>query len=195
MSDVANSQPFVLASVLRERGVQGCDEYVRLCEEGTIYDTAAKDVSDSRQEAKDGIIHHAFYGRNSYGGKPYRTKWHQWLERRFPAVWQFVQQVKRTDYARLSRMLQRQESKIVLYTACESLVLAEDVFLAPIHDALLYLPEHRAIVEGRIQAGFRQVRRGRDRQAHFVREKRGSIPSSFTNNRQARQRLRLHYDR
>jgi hypothetical protein len=154
MSDVANSQPLVLASVLRERGVQDCDEYVRLCEEGTIYDTAAKDVGTSRQEAKDGIIHHAFYGRNSYGGKPYRTRWHRWLERRFPAVWQFVQQVKRTDYARLSRTLQRQESKIVLYTACDSLVLEEDVFLAPIHDALLYLPEHRATVEGRLRQAF-----------------------------------------
>jgi hypothetical protein len=51
-------------------------------------------------------------------------------------------------------MLQRQESKIVLYTACESLVLEEDVFLAPIHDALLYLPEHRATVEGRIRQAF-----------------------------------------
>ena len=30
MSDVANSQPLVLAYVLRERGVQDCDEYVLL---------------------------------------------------------------------------------------------------------------------------------------------------------------------
>ena len=44
------------------------------------------------------------------------------------------------------------------------------------------------------QAGFRQVRRGRDRQARVVRETRGKIPSSATNNGQARQRLRLHYD-
>ena len=154
MSDVANSQPLVLASILRERGVQDCDEYVRLCEEGTIYDTAAKDVATRRQEAKDGIIHHAFYGKNSYGGKPYRTKWHRWLRDRFPAVAGFVRDVKRTDYARLSRMLQRQESKIVLYTACKSLVLEEDVFLAPIHDALLYLPEHRATVEGRLRQAF-----------------------------------------
>ena len=43
MSDVANSQPLVLASILRERGVQGCDEYVRLCEDGLIYDTAARE--------------------------------------------------------------------------------------------------------------------------------------------------------
>jgi len=154
MSDVANSQPLVLASVLRERGVQGCDEYVRLCEDGTIYDVAAKDVGTSRQEAKDGIIHHAFYGRNGYGGKPYRTKWHRWLRDRFPTVAGFVRDVKRTDHARLSRMLQRQESKIVLYTACESLVLEEDVFLAPIHDALLYLPEHRAIVERHLRNAF-----------------------------------------
>ena len=173
MSDVANSQPLVLASILRERGVQGCDEYVQLCEEGTIYDTAAKDVGTSRQEAKDGIIHHAFYGRNSYGGKPYRTKWHRWLRDRFPAVADFVKDVKRTDYARLSRMLQRQESKIVLYTACESLVLEEDVLPCayprrPVVPARAQGDRRRAH-----QAGFRQIRRRRERQARVVREKRG----------------------
>ena len=191
MSDVANSQPLVLASVLRERGVPGLRR-VRPAVRGR----------DDLRHGSEGR------GHEQAGGEENVVTIHRLLRQeslpyqvapvaggRFPSVWHFIRQVKRTDYARLSRMLQRQESKIVLYTACESLVLAEDVFLVPIHDALLYLPEHRAIVEGRIQAGFRQVRRGRDRQAHFVREKRGSIPSSFTNNRQARQRLRLHYDR
>jgi hypothetical protein len=149
MSDIANSQPLVLASILRERGVQGCDEYVRICEDGVFYDEAAKDIGATRDEAKKHLVHHVFFGRNCY-----RSKYHDWIKNRFPSVWEFIRQVKRTDYTRLSRWLQRQESKIVLYTACESLMMDEDLFLAPIHDALLYEPKDRDTVERHLRQAF-----------------------------------------
>ena len=152
MSDVANSQPLVLASVLREKGVGGCDEYVRLCEEGRFYDQAAEELGVGRDDAKRNLVSYVFFGKNKY-----RSKYHTWLQERFPPVYEFIRTAKRTDYARLARMLQRQESKIVISGACDDMMLLEpDLFVATIHDALLYLPEDRETVEGRLREAFRR---------------------------------------
>ena len=154
MSDVANSQPLVLASVLRERGVQDCDEYVRLCEEGTIYDRQRRTWARAGRRRRTGSSTTPSTAGTATEASPTVPSGTGGSRTASLPSADFVKDVKRTDYARLSRMLQRQESKIVLYTACESLVLEEDVFLAPIHDALLYLPEHRATVEGRLRQAF-----------------------------------------
>jgi hypothetical protein len=150
MSDVANSQPLVLASVLREKGIRGCDEYVRLCEEGRFYDQAAEELGVARDDAKRNLVSYVFFGKNKY-----RSRYHAWLQERFPPVYEFVRTVKRTDYARLARVLQRQESKIVISGACDDMMLLEPgMFVATIHDALLYLPEDRETVEGRLREAF-----------------------------------------
>ena len=75
------------------------------------------------------------------------------FKREFPEVWQFIEGVKKKDYKKLARLLQRTEAQFMIYTVCERIRReSPDTFVATIHDSILHLPRDseyiRAVLEG-----------------------------------------------
>jgi hypothetical protein len=133
--DVANSQPLMLAVTLRKRGIP-CDGYAALVESGTLYDTIAAECRMTRRQAKEALITKVFYGSNRV-----KTRVKTWFRSRFPEIHAFIEQTKARDPKRLPRTLQRTESSVVIYGACEAMRTNNPgLFVATRHDSLLCKP-------------------------------------------------------
>ena len=145
--DIKNSQPLFLAKLLKERGVAGCEKYIEICQQD-LYGYLAGKAGVSRAEAKAAIIESVFFAR--LGAKhPIKTLFKQ----EFPEVWKFIEGVKKKDYKKLARLLQRAEAQFVIYSVCERIRREfPDIFVATIHDSILHLPRDseyiRAVLEG-----------------------------------------------
>lgn len=130
-TDIKNSQPLFLAMAAREAGVDD-QRYLRLCEEGLIYEHIAGRLGVLRESAKDEIIKF-FYAKNGY-----RSTAKSVFELEFPQIGAFIRQVKTKDYKRLSRQMQVAERKLVIDTVCERLKrLKPEMFMTTIHDAVV----------------------------------------------------------
>lgn len=130
-TDIKNSQPLFLAMAAREAGVDD-QKYLRLCEEGQIYEHIAGRLGVLRESAKEEIIKF-FYAKNGY-----RSTAKSIFDLEFPQIAGFIRQVKTKDHKRLSRQMQVAERKFVIDTVCERLKrLRPDMFLTTIHDAVV----------------------------------------------------------
>jgi hypothetical protein len=75
--------------------------------------------------------------------------------REFPEVGRFIESVKRKDYKKLARLLQRTEAQFVIYTVCERIRReAPDMFVATIHDSLLHLPKDSDYIRAVLETEF-----------------------------------------
>ncbi len=145
--DIKNSQPLFLAKLLKERGIAGCDKYIEICQQD-LYGYLAAMAGVVRAEAKAAIIETVFFARL---GARHAIK--TLFKQEFPTVWQFIEGVKKRDYKKLARLLQRAEATFMIYTVCERIRReAPDTFVATIHDSILHLPRDsefiRAVLEG-----------------------------------------------
>jgi hypothetical protein len=130
-TDINNSQPLFLAMAAREAGVDD-QRYLRLCEEGLIYEHMAGTLGVLRESAKHEIVKF-FYAKNGY-----RSTAKSVFELEFPKIGAFIRQVKTKDHKRLSRQMQVAERKLVIDTVCERLKrLRPDMFMTTIHDAVV----------------------------------------------------------
>lgn len=130
-TDIKNSQPLFLGMVAKSNGVED-QKYMQLCETGQIYEHFAQRLGMLRESAKAELIK-VMYAKNGYRST---LKW--LLEHDFPAMADFIHEVKKKDHCRLSRQLQEEERRFVVDTVCVRLFQTnKDLFLTTIHDALL----------------------------------------------------------
>jgi hypothetical protein len=152
-ADIRNCQPLMLVPVLEEHGT-ACPEYRNLCEDGTLYEFLAGRAGISREEAKQDLIASAFFGRNG-SNSPTKTAFRQ----AFPKVAQAIRNIKRLDYAELSKRLQRAESDIIIRTVCQRLYKERpDMFFTPIHDSVVAKPGDIETVACIIRESFARKR-------------------------------------
>ncbi len=141
--DIKNSQPLFLAKLLKERGIVGCERYIEICQQDLYAYIAAK-AGVTRAEAKAVIIETVFFARL---GAKHAIK--TLFKREFPEVWRFIEEVKKKDYKKLARLLQRSEAQFVIYSVSERIRKENpEMFVATIHDSILHLPTDSVYVRG-----------------------------------------------
>ena len=149
--DIKNSQPLFLGKLLKERGVVGCEKYIEICQQDLYAYIAAK-AGVTRAEAKVAIIETVFFARL---GARHAIK--TLFKQEFPEVWRFIEGVKKKDFRKLARLLQRTEAQFVIYTVCERIRKENPgMFVATIHDSILHLPTDSAYVRAVLDAEFAQ---------------------------------------
>ena len=115
-----------------------------------LYAYLAGKAGVTRTEAKQAVIETVFFAR--IGARhPIKAL----FMREFPSVGEFIQGVKKKDYKKLARLLQRSEAQFVVYTVCERIRQeAPETFVATIHDSLLHLPQDSAYIRAVLEAEF-----------------------------------------
>lgn len=127
--------------------------YVRLCEEGRLYDDLMVGSGDEidRDAFKKRLFTQVFYGQNFVEGRLTRL-----FAERFPTVWAVVRSIKRPDYRRLSHHMLRAESAIVIGRAVRRCA-EEGIWAATIHDSIVTTPEHAEAVVDIMEEAFGSV--------------------------------------
>jgi hypothetical protein len=147
--DIKNSQPLFLAKLLKERGVEGCDKFIDICQQD-LYAYLAVIAGVTRSEAKTAVIETVFFARI---GAKHRIK--TLFKAEFPKVWQFIEGIKKKDHKKLARLLQRTEAQFIIYTVCERIRNeAPETFIATIHDSILHLPKDSEYVRAVLDSEF-----------------------------------------
>lgn len=130
-TDIKNSQPLFLGLAAKEKGIED-NKYMRLCEEGQIYDHLAGRLGVLRESAKHEIVMF-FFAKNNFKSTAKSV-----FELEFPKMAAFIRNVKENDYKRLARQMQTAERKFVIDTVCERLKrLRPEMFMATIHDSVV----------------------------------------------------------
>lgn len=130
-TDIKNSQPLFLGLAAKEKGIED-NKYMRLCEEGQIYDHMAGRLGVLRESAKHEIVMF-FFAKNGFKSTAKSV-----FEMEFPKMAAYIRKVKENDYKRLARQMQIAERKFVIDCVCERLKrLRPDMFLATIHDSVV----------------------------------------------------------
>jgi len=138
--DIANSQPFILNTLLVENGITGPDVslYRELTSSGELwyYLMQRSRVSDKRK-FKSQMFEQTFYGRP--GRKRY-CKSAKIFRETFPTVWKFIKDFKKNDlkqnYSRLAIEMQRRESKIMIDQVARELT-RKKIYWLSIHDSIV----------------------------------------------------------
>jgi hypothetical protein len=128
--------------------------YVRLCEEGRLYDDLMDRLGDDtpgRDAFKKQLFTQVFYGQNFVEGRLTRL-----FAEQYPTVWAIIRAIKRPDYRRLSHHMLRAESSIVIGRAVRRCA-EEGIWAATIHDSIVTTPDHAEAVEGIMEGAFRSV--------------------------------------
>lgn len=130
-TDIKNSQPLFLGIAAKEAGFND-ERYLRLCEDGELYEHMANRLGVIRQAAKSEILMMLFAKQG------YRSTAKSVFEMDFPSISAFIRKLKRKDHKRPARELQTFERKLLIDTVCERLRRRRpDMFLATIHDSIL----------------------------------------------------------
>jgi hypothetical protein len=130
-TDIKNSQPLFLALAAKKEGVVD-QRYLRLCEEGHIYEHMAGRLGVLRESAKQEMMV-MLYAKNGF-----RSTAKSVFGLEFPKLAAFIHRVKEGDHKRLSRRMQVAERNFVIDRVCERLKrLKPDMFLTTIHDAVV----------------------------------------------------------
>ena len=116
-------------------------KYKETVEGGTLYEVMTEIVPglDDRNDAKKYLFKEVFFGRNVC---PY-------FRQAFPKISNYLINLKSKDYRRVSWVMQRLESKIIINYACGILLQRNpEMYLATIHDSILTTPDHVEEVKG-----------------------------------------------
>ena len=147
--DIKNCQPTCLAIELQAQGIK-CPKYLEACQQG-LYEFVASELGIERGEAKALVIERFFFGKRRCHGVE------TVFEDYFPEVVAFIRKTKAKDYKKLAQLLQRRESKIVIYTVCEQIRQARpDSWISTIHDSLLCVPRDRDFVKLALEDEFKR---------------------------------------
>ena len=115
--------------------------FTKLCEKGELYEQLN---STDRKTAKR-MFFKMLFGRTADIA----------LTTQFPNIAQAAQFAKEKDYRHLSHMLQRAESRIVIYGVAEALTRA-DIWVTTIHDSFIVEKRHQERAMQLIQEEFRR---------------------------------------
>jgi hypothetical protein len=147
--DIKNCQPTCLAIELLAQGIK-CPRYLEVCQQG-LYEFVANELGIERGEAKGLVIEQFFFGKRRC--RPVEAV----FESHFPEVVAFIRKTKAKDYKKLARLLQRRESKIVIYTVCEQIRQTRpDSWINTIHDSILCVPRDRDFVKVTLENEFKR---------------------------------------
>ena len=114
-------------------------EYLRLCEEGRLYeflaDQAREDISTSKKrgEFKQRCFRDVFYAK-----KGYRTALQGLFASQFPSIMEFIDEVKYKDREHLACWMQRVESSFVINRVVKRFREEKpEAFILTIHDSIM----------------------------------------------------------
>jgi hypothetical protein len=115
-------------------------EYIRLTEQGQLYEQLQQLWNCDRETAKKQFFKYVLFCKKF--DNDYRDK----FKEQFPRVTEIMDSLKTSDYRHCGQMLQRAESAIVIHKACETLRLEyPQMPLITIHDSIgttaEYLPQ------------------------------------------------------
>lgn len=143
--DIANSQPLILLLSLPTSIRCPVDPYFddiipdvvmykRLVENGELYDYLMEHSEENdRGMFKENFFRETFFGR--------RTS--NLFCELFPTIGEQIRRIKKKDYKKLSRIMQRQESKLIISTICRRIMEEHpDTFVLTIHDSILTTREN-----------------------------------------------------
>jgi len=146
--DIANSQPLFLAMAAKAAGAED-SLYVKLCEEGGLYQFIGRKLGVSRKNAK-GRAFRAIFSSNRKDSKTKRL-----FREFFPNTAAYMHDTKADNYKLLAKAMQTAERRFVIDTVCERLrKLNPEMFLTTIHDSILSKPADAEIVESIMRDEF-----------------------------------------
>ena len=151
---------------IRPESVDAPDDllaYIKLCQEGTLYEyLMGKTGYTDKKQFKDEVWFHFLYGSNKERakcvGNPDLVKLVPLIDlftSEFPTVYEYMWRAKTRNYKLLPCKMQRLESRIMIDTVVGWLAEHRpEVPLLTIHDSLLTVPEHAALVKRLIEVSF-----------------------------------------
>lgn len=157
--DITNSQPFILACMLREKYAQsltGMPEDVayfnHLCVNGTLYKELGELLSlETKDEAKGKMFQILFSPNETF----LQMKSIKLFRDRFPEVTNYLKEKKDEGHIGFAIELQRKESDVIIDTVVPKLMEHDpSMFITTIHDSLIYEEKHHDVVIKAIQDAF-----------------------------------------
>lgn len=136
--DVGCSQPLFVAIAAKEAGFH-CPEYLKECEDGTLYDTILAESGDpdikTRKHAKQAMFRYLYRA-----GQCKPTPVNMFIEKKYPTFDTFVKMEKsaKSGNKDLAKKMQRLESNLVIQNLCQRIMKSDpSAFVATIHDSIL----------------------------------------------------------
>lgn len=175
--DVSCCQPLMVPTLMRTSGysgTRGLDKFIALCQSGTLYDYLAeacriaglnlgdcyapgtwkphwKAADVQRNHAKKAFITLLFCDCDMMQNHPLFGV----VQVLFPAVAQFIRDIKAKCYQQLARDCQVAESTLMINQVCGHLMeQCPDITLITIHDSILTTAAHAKRVAGAMQHAF-----------------------------------------
>jgi hypothetical protein len=164
-SDIANSQPLLLALMLIDiyKGAtirpSEVDIFIRLCLAGEFYEYLMEDagILKTDQQARSNFKTQ-FFGKVFFNKNP-KKRWNKYqkqFQRLFPAVWEIIVEKKKYDYTALANCLQKQEQFIMIVLAGIA-CLNRKIPILTLHDSLYTTQKYYNEVKDIIIEKFRDI--------------------------------------
>lgn len=162
--DVSNCQPLVFVLMLKEWALaQGLADapdilhYQELCEAGKFYDYLIGLMESNGEVIDEGSFKVDFFTRVFFSTEKKQYKWRKIFAKQFPTVSQCITALKAAGHNLVSIQLQRREADIVIKDAYRTLYESGIVDIFPIHDAILTIPDNRAVVASALVEAFQRA--------------------------------------
>ncbi len=139
--DVKNCQPYLLTFICPDSLDQ---QYVDLTREGKFYDYLKTKAIESGIPVNDQFKIDLF-GSVFFSEEKRRSKLSRLFEQEFPDTYSAITQIKSGDYKRLSKLLQKKESDLIIHGITKQLQ-NEGVPVVTIHDAVYTTRQHQSRV-------------------------------------------------
>ena len=141
----------VVVQTVASRVRDNLDEYLRICQEGRLYEELLPDGMD-RDKFKVRFFQEVFFGK----GSPRSKLWRRFYDR-FWCVAQMLQALKTKDYRRSSWVMQNYEATIFIHNICNRIREQRPrMTLFTIHDALLVRAGDQEFVRRIVMQEFRR---------------------------------------
>jgi hypothetical protein len=152
--DISNSQPLLLAKIIRDSGEPGdlVDEaefetFSELVKEGKLYDHLRQvHKYKDKKDVKKNLVYKVLFGDNSN----MRDKANRNFHTSFPTIYEFIKRykAKRNNYKALSHALQRVESELIFNKIIKEIMLTDvSISLFTVHDSICFPKSSKYIVE------------------------------------------------
>lgn len=162
--DIVNSQPLILLiaiisskpSSIRCTGTNSFDnaesdvlKYKQLVENGELYNYLMGYYGENDREVfKEKFFREVFFGKNTS-----RT-----FCQLFPTIGERIKSLKKRSHKRLSRLMQRQEAKLMISKICRRIMVENrDAFISTIHDSILTTPENVSTIKEVMSDEFAKI--------------------------------------
>jgi hypothetical protein len=113
------------------------DRYLRLCEEGRLYEHLME-PGEERSRLKKRLFANVFYGKPCYRS-PLKLR----FEREFPTIAWMLNSLKQKDFRQIAWLMQSYESTIFIAIICQKIIKERpELPLFTIHDSILTVPDY-----------------------------------------------------